>query len=137
MKVKGHRLKIKQPAESYVPVWRVYGTKKVERGADGRVRPKPETWEPLFDLKCEARGGELVIPDFELEYTRPGGWRFYRMIAVDGAGREDWDEEDEDTALVFTPAMVEEFAGDVDWATLLLYNLELKGIIKSSDWCKV
>ncbi|HEX6622834.1 MAG TPA: hypothetical protein VF064_03925, partial [Pyrinomonadaceae bacterium] len=74
----------------------------------------------MVDVKCELRGTVYTIPDFELEFTRPGGWRFYRMIGVRD-GRENWTAEtDEEGALVLTPKMVEELGGAVDWHDLLV-----------------
>ncbi|MBC7933178.1 MAG: hypothetical protein H7Z38_21655 [Rubrivivax sp.] len=124
MKVKGYSFNPEQP-EACARVWRIYGTREVVRDAV-RVRPRPGTWEPVCEIQCELRDGIYSIPDFDLEYTRTGGWRFYKSVFVNRAGREYWHEEE---YFNFTPEMVEEFGGEIDIALLELHNLELQGVI--------
>lgn len=92
----------------------------------GSVKPQPGSWELVKELEIKRKRGMVTLPDFELEPTRIGGWRFYYLVPVDGEGRETWHAEND---LIFPREMIEEFGEPLDVATLLLYNLELKGQI--------
>ena len=125
MLVKGFSFKPKN-LEAYQPIWRFYGTKEVFRYPDGRMKPQPGTWELVAELKVELRRDKVTLPDCELEPTGPGGWRFYNPVLVTRDGQEIWHPDNE---IIFPREMIAEFGGDVDVATLLLWNLEQQGVI--------
>ncbi len=126
MIVKGFSFKPKDHLEAYSPIWRFYGTKEVFRYPDGRIKPQPGTWELVVELEVALSRSKVTLPDFELEFTGPGGWRFYNPVLVTRDGRETWHPDDE---IVFPREMAAEFDGDVDVATLMLWNLEQQGVI--------
>ena len=126
MKVEGFSYRKTPGAPVNVPVWRFYGTREVFRYPDGTIRPQPGSWELVTEFKIRDARGRVTLPAFELEPTRIGGWRFYNLVLVDAEGRETWHADNE---ILFPPEMIEEFGGSVDVATLMLYNLELKGVI--------
>jgi len=125
MIVKGFSFKPKDSA-TYHPIWRLYGTKEVFKYPDGRVKPQPGSWELVCELKVEMKRGKVILPDFELEPTQPGGWQFYNPVLVTRDGEEMWHPDNE---IIFPREMIAEFGGEVDIGTLMLYNLELQGVI--------
>lgn len=126
MIVKGFSFKPRDAAK-YHPVWRFYGTKEVFQYPDGRVKPQPGSWELVCEVKVEMKRGKVTLPDFELELTQPGGWRFYNPVLVADDGQEKWQSDEE---LIFPREMLAEFDEDeINIGTLILYNMELRGEI--------
>ena len=125
MIVRGTRFKPERPDECSL-VLRIYGTKEVFRGPGGRLRPEPGSWELVREVRSEIRRGTYVMPDFELELTGPGGWRFYDEVRVTRDGRELWHPDQE---MIFPRELVAECGGEVGYVTLHLYNLERRGVI--------
>ena len=75
MIIGGFTIRPEEPAACHL-VWRFYGTRGGFRYPDERVRPQPGTWDLVREVRCSLLRGRLTLPDFELEPTRPGGWRF-------------------------------------------------------------
>ena len=110
-----------------VPHWRIYGTKKTFNFEDGRLAPMPGSWELVTEFDLKQARGKVGFPDFKLEPTVEGGFRFYKMIAVDEAGKETWHNGDD--PLTLPPDLPDEFERPFDVATWLLWNLERNGVI--------
>jgi hypothetical protein len=125
MKLKGFTHGADSPEPAY-PVIRFYGTKEVFKYPDGTVKPQPGSWELVCEFEIRRSRGRWRSPAFELEFTQPGGWRFYNFVVATRQGQETWHPDND---IIFPREMWEEFGGEVDWPTLLLYNLELKGVI--------
>lgn len=130
MIVRGFSIKSEDPAACHL-VWRFYGTKEVFTYPDGRVKPQPGSWELVREVTAELRRGTYTLPDFELDLTGPGGWRFYNDVLVTHDGRELWHPDQE---FIFPREFVAECGGEVEIVGLLLYNLELKGGIAPGQW---
>jgi hypothetical protein len=125
MKVKGFSIK-PQGEGPYHPLWRFYGTKEVFKYPDGTVKPQPGSWEIVCEVRLKVGRGRMTFLPFELELTRPGGWRFYNLVPVDREGQEIWHPDNE---IIFPREMTGMFE-EIDLPTLLLYNLEMKGVIE-------
>jgi hypothetical protein len=106
--------------------WRFYGTRYAVESS-GEAKPHPNAgWEVVREVRAQIRRGRYTLPDFELELTGESGYRFYNPVMVDREGRETWHADNE---IVLTPETVAALGGEVSVTGLLLYNLELKGII--------
>jgi hypothetical protein len=125
MLIKGYKFK-PQDGGGGSAAWRFYGTREVFQYSSGAVKPQPGSWELVKELEIKRKRGMVTLPDFELELTQVGGWRFYYLVPVDSEGRETWHADND---LIFPREMIEELGEPLDVATLLLYNLELKGTI--------
>jgi hypothetical protein len=125
MIVKGYSFKPTEPGGLH-PLWRIYGTKRVVGGRGGEVKPLTGSWELVREIEIDVRPTRVTIPDFDLEFTREGGWRFYDLAVVTRDGREIRHAGEE---FVFPREIVERCGGEVDVAELLLYDLERRGVI--------
>jgi hypothetical protein len=106
--------------------WRIYGTKKVFSYSDGRVGPLPASWEFVTEFRLKSARGKVGFPDFELEPTDTGDWKFYSLVSLDADGHEVWHKDEE---LTLPHDLPDEFEPPFDIATWLLWNLERKGVI--------
>ena len=113
-----------QPKSGYFLTWRIYGTKKV---FEGRRASSPASREFVTEFKLVRRGGKIGFPDLELEPTDRGdGWKFYQLVAVDEAGNEQWNKDEELTLPLHLP---DELERPLNVPTWLLWNLERTGVI--------
>ena len=131
MKIKGFRIKPAN-ASACARLWRFYGTRETVRDDAGHERPHPNRWELVREVRAETDGDYYALPDFDLPRTEPGRWRFYNPVMVDAERRETWHADNEN---VLPRAAVNALGGEVDIAGLLLYNLELKGVIAPGQLC--
>ncbi len=123
IRIHGHLFK---PIESDRPhhmLWRVYGSRQAFERESGRLAPLPATWEFVAEFKLKRARGKVGFPDFELEptvATNTDGWKFYNLVPVDGEGKEIWHKDNE---LTLPADLPEEFEGELDVGSWLLWNL--------------
>lgn len=123
--IEGFSFKPTDPKRSHL-IWRVYGARDVFTYPNGQVKPQPDTWELVTELRVKQTRARVTLPNFELEDTDTGPYRFYNLVLLDGEGREKWHDDNE---MVLPASLPEDFGGRLDVAEWLLYNLELKGVI--------
>ncbi|HEX8071057.1 MAG TPA: hypothetical protein VF546_13965 [Pyrinomonadaceae bacterium] len=102
---------------------RLYGARRAVRLPDKSVRPVG-AWEFIRELEIAVGGDSLTIPDFALGHTGAGGWALYRLVFVAADGRET------EHLVELPPAAAGRFGPRIRFATLLLYNLEMQGVIE-------
>lgn len=125
MKINGFTIEPSEP-EKCARAFRFYGTRETVTDAGGEERPHPNRWELVREVRAEQEGGRYTLPDFDLPRTEPGRWRYFYPVPVMPDGREVWHAGEEITV---PRACVEALGGRLNFATLLLWNLEQKGVI--------
>lgn len=125
MRVKGFKIKPSDPA-ACAQVFRFYGTREAVTDGAGVERPHPNRWELVREVQAETEGDYYTLPDFDLPRTEPGRWRYFYPVPVMPDGREVWNADEE---ITLPRACVETLGDHLDFTTLLLWNLEQKGVI--------
>ena len=126
MKVRGFSIHPPKDGRERAAVWRFYGTRETVEDDSGRTRPHPNRWQLVREVAAVIEGDTYTLPDFNLDRTEPGRWRFYNPVMVYADGRELWHADNE---ITLTRATVKALGGEVDIAGLLLWNLEQQGVI--------
>lgn len=125
MKISGFSVQPKDPTACAV-AFRFYGTRETVTTDDGEERPHPNRWELVREVAVRVDGPDYTLPDFDLPRTEPGRWRFFYPVPVMPGGRELWHADEE---ITFPRACVETLGEHLSYATLILWNLERKGVI--------
>jgi len=125
MRVQGFSITTEDPA-ACADAFRFYGTRETVTDDAGAERPHPNRWRLVREVRAVRDGADYTLPDFDLPRTEPGRWRYFYPVPVMPGGREVWHADGE---IMLPRAAVNALGGSVDFAGLLLYNLELKGVI--------
>jgi hypothetical protein len=125
MKITGFTITPEDPA-GCARAFRFYGTRETVEGDGGTERPHPNRWELVREVRAVADGETYTLPDFDLPRTEPGRWRFFYPVPVMPDGGEVWHA---DAEITLPRACVETLGERLNFATLLLWNLEQKGVI--------
>jgi hypothetical protein len=126
MKVQGFTITPSGDPAKLATAFRFYGTRETVEDDAGRERPHPNRWQLVREVRMERDGDTLTLPDFDLPRTEPGRWRFYYPVTVFADGRELWHADEE---ITMPRACVETLGEHLNFTTLLLWNLEQKGVI--------
>ena len=126
MKIQGFTVTPQDPGAESATAFRFYGTRETVTDESGAERPHPNRWSLVREVQTVTEGGAYTLPDFDLPRTEPGRWRFFYPVPVMPGGREVWHADDE---ITFPRACVETLGEHLSFATLLLWNLERKGVI--------
>jgi hypothetical protein len=91
---------------------RVYGSRGAQAGP----------WELVLTVPFKFKGEVMNWPNFELEPTQPGGWRYYQWFPYDAQGRDD-----------NRPAFVYELS-ETDGRVTSLYHWTRSQMIRDGKW---
>lgn len=126
LKLHGFLFKPAEARNLNLSVWRVYGTRQAFIYPGGRVAAQPGTWEFITEFLTVKKRGRVGFPDIELEPTTADGWQFYNLVPLDENGKEVWHADNE---LILPQTLPNEFEGELDVPSWILWNLEKKGLI--------